>query len=137
MGAGKSPSWFLHSIYESQCRRVNLLLLAYQHNSFAPQALTWVNHTHFQHLFHVSMNLIYHKWRDSLEPLLEGLIINDFDLMFCQYQYSPTPQVPRKRCHGIQLIEYVWWLDIGKNTPPGQTSAAVGRVLPFSAQLTY
>ena len=55
---------------------------------------------------------------------------------FVRSVHSPIPQVPRKRCHGIQLVEHVWWLDSWWTTPPGQTSPVAGRVLPFSAQLT-
>ena len=46
--------------------------------------MAWANYTYFQHFSHLSTDLIHNRFRDSLEPLLEGLIINDFDLMFCQ-----------------------------------------------------
>ena len=62
----------------------------------APWALTWADCAHFQHLFHVTMNLIYHRWRDSPESLLEGLIINDFDLMFHQISTALLPRFQGK-----------------------------------------
>ena len=48
---------------------------------------------------------------------------------------QPNSQVPRKRCHGIQLVEHMWQLYSWWTIPPGQTSPAAGRALPFFAQL--
>ena len=51
-------------------------------------------------------------------------------------QDSPTPHVPRKRCHGAKLVRYVWQLNLEVTIPPSQTSPTVGRVPLLSAQLT-
>ena len=78
-----------------------------------------VNHAHFQHLFHVSMNLIFHRWRDSLEPLLEGLLINDFDLVFCQIGTAQLPRFQGKMSwYSASCVHTVAWFLVDHPSRP-------------------
>ena len=106
-GVGKILSWFLHSTYKSWCRSTELCLSSTLVQKHCTTGSGLGKCTHFQHFFYMRTNIIYHRWRDSPEPLFEGFIISDV----LPDWYSPTPQVLRKRCHGTQLVGYVWQFD--------------------------
>ena len=112
------------------------LLFVHQHNSIASLALALANYTCFQHFLHMSMDLIHHRWRYSLEPFLEGLIISNFHLMLHHISTAQLHRFQGKDVMVFSQLGYGCQLDSWGTTLPGQTSPATGRVFPFSAQLT-
>ena len=53
----------------------------------------------------MGMDLLHHRKGNSSEPLLEGPIINNLDLMLCQISTAQLSRLQRKEVYGIPLAK--------------------------------
>ena len=124
----KNPTWFWHSAYGSQCKSTVL------HPSCTLILLHCTIGSDLTHFLHMCMDFIHH-WREGpLEPLFEGFIISDSDLMLphvCTTQLSWFKG--KMSWYSANKAWAAAWFP--QTTYLSQIDPAVGRESPSSIQL--